>query len=115
MSALFEPIKNVKLTNSVAKKLKNKYKWSSFAIGKASMSVTPQGGIHSSGKKTLTKSISFEIRRGNGYIMISLFEYPKGVVFHAHVSVNDMDKKNKDSWTKTIEPIYEEIKDILGG
>ncbi|MCF7927052.1 MAG: hypothetical protein K9L74_05705 [Candidatus Izimaplasma sp.] len=107
------PIKNVKLTRKVIKQLKNKYKWSSFTMGRAKMTVTPSGGIHSSGKTKETQAISFEIKKGTGYIMISLFEYPKGVTFHAHVSINDMDKKNKSSWFDVVEPVYNEIKEIL--
>ncbi|MFW6242587.1 MAG: hypothetical protein ACOC2W_00345 [bacterium] len=107
------PIKDVKLSRKVIKQLKNKYKWSSFTMGRAKMTVTPSGGIHSSGKEKETQAISFEIKRGNGYIMISLFEYPKGVTFHGHISINDMDKKNKSSWFDVLEKEYDIIKKIL--
>ncbi len=107
------PIKDVKLTSKVIRQLKAKYKWASFTTGKAKMTVTPSGGIHSSGKLVYTQAVSFEIKRGQGYIMISLFEYPKGIVFHAHISINDMDKKNRSSWFDVVEPVYNEIKDIL--
>lgn len=107
------PIKDVKLTRKTIRNLKSKYKWSSFTMGRAKMSVTPSGGIHSSGKTKETQAISFEIRRGGGYIMISLFEYPKGVTFHAHISINDMDKKNQSSWTNVVEDVYDEVKKIL--
>jgi hypothetical protein len=110
----FQPIQDVKLSRKVIDKIKRKYKWAIFTIGSAKMSVTRSGGIHSSGRETEQKSIFFELKRGGGYIGISLLEYPKGVVFHSYVSINDMDKKNKISWEgDIIKPLYEDIKNIL--
>lgn len=108
------PIKNVKLSRKSINKIRRKYKWAIFTIGRAKISVTDSGGIHPSGKDTESKSIFFEVRRGNGYVGISLIEYPNGVIFHSYVSVNDMDKKTSSNWTdKVVKPLYDEIKNIL--
>lgn len=110
------PIKNVKLTRKVVDKLKRKYKWSVFTIGRAKMSVTPSGGIHSSGKQVDSKSIFFEVKRKSTYVGICLIEYPNGVVFHSYVSINDMDGQSSSKLTDSIvKPIYEEITEILKG
>lgn len=109
----FPSIKGAKIDASLVRKLKNSFKgWSMFSVGKTKTHVTPSGGIHFSGAPTLTNSISFEIKRGGTYLMISLFEYPKGLVFHAHVYYPDIERKSKDDWKKTISLIYEEIKKI---
>ena len=108
------PIKGAKLSRKTVNKLKQKYKWAIFTIGRAKISVTQSGGIHSSGKKTDSKSVFFEIRRSSAYIGIALIEYPNGVVFHSYISINDMDGKNKSKLTDSvIEPIYNEIAEIL--
>ena len=110
----FKSITNVKLNKSVVTTLKKEFNnWSAFSVGKTRTHVTPNGGIHYTGKLTETNCISFEIKRGGTYIMISLFEYPKGVVFHAHIFYPDVDKRSKDGWTNVLVPIYESIKTIL--
>ena len=112
----FPSFKGAKLNASVAKKLQNHFKnWSMFTIGKTKTHITPNGGIHFSGKLTETMAISFEIKRGNAYIMISLFEYPKGVVFHAHIYYPDISRKNDDEWKKVLDVVYNETKSVLLG
>lgn len=110
----FKSISGVKITRSVVKELKKEFKnWSMFSAGKTKTNVTPSGGIHYSGKQIETNCISFEIRRGNAYVMISLFEYPKGVVFHTHIFLPDIEKRNKDGWITVLTPVYEKVKEIL--
>ena len=110
----FPSIKSAKITPKSAKKIKDTFKnWSMFSVGKTRTHITPSGGIHFSGKLTETTALTFEIKRGGGYIMISLFEYPKGVVFHAHVYYSDLERKSKQEWGKVIEQIYNEVKTIF--
>ena len=105
----FSPIKNIKLDSKTIEKIKNHFNWSSFCIGKNKVSITKTGGVHYSGKQTLTNSISFEVTRSNTYIMVSLFQYPGGVIFHAHIYYPQISKLNPDSIVK----LYNEVKDLL--
>jgi len=110
----FPSIKGAVLDKNTVRRIQKLYpSWSMFSVGKTKTRITPSGGIHFSGKETNTNCLSFEIKRGGGYIMISLFEYPKGLVFHAHIYYTDLDKRSKDGWNKVLQPIYEEIKNIL--
>ena len=110
----FPSIKGAKIDKNLAKKLQNYFKsWSMIAVGKTRTHITPAGGIHYTGKETMTNSISFEVKRGGGYVMVSLFEYPKGLVFHAHIYFSDMDRKTKDGWEKVLKSLYEEVKKLL--
>jgi hypothetical protein len=105
----FPPIRNVKLTDEIISKLRNYFNWSSFCVGKAKVSLTKQGGVHYTGKSTLTNSISFEITRGGIYVMVSLFEYTNGVIFHAHIYYPQISKLQPD----TIVKLYNEVKGLL--
>lgn len=112
----FPSLKGAKIDSKTAKKLQDKFKnWSMFSVGKTKTHITASGGIHFSGVPTITTSITFEIRRAGTYLMISLFEYPKGLVFHAHIYYPDVDKKSKADWNKVIQTVYEEVKQALSG
>ena len=110
----FKSISGVNLNRNVVKRLKQEFKnWSMFSVGKTKTNVTPNGGIHYTGKQIETNCISFEIRKGNAYIIISLFEYPKGVVFHTHIFLPDIEKRNTSGWVEVVTPVYEKVKQIL--
>ena len=47
--------------------------------------------------------------------MISLFEYPKGLVFHAHIYYPDVERRNKEEWKKVIQIVYDELKQAIEG
>ena len=110
----FPSIKGVRIDKELVKKLQKKFpNWSMFSVGKTKTNITDSGGIHFSGTPTITNSISFEIKRGKTYIIVSLFEYPKGLVFHAHVYFPDVDAKTKDGWKTIIDKIYSEVNDAI--
>lgn len=109
----FPSIKGAKLTNKNIKILSKEFNWSMFTVGKTKTSITPSGGIHFSGKLTITEAVSMEIRKGGVYIIISLFEYPKGVVFHSHIYFPHIDKKSKSDFSKIIQEIYVQVSKIL--
>lgn len=109
----FPTIKGAKLTPSIVKNIKNYFKWSAFTVGKTKMNITPTGGVHSSGKLTMTEAVMFEIIRFGTYIVVALYEYPGGVIFHSHISWVSIDKKNINDWKVVIEKVYNEVKTIL--
>jgi hypothetical protein len=106
----FGPIYNIKLTDDIVQKLKNHFKWTMFTEGVALVHETPSGGVHYTGKAKYNKAISFEVTRGGTYIIVSLFEYPKGVILHTHIFWPQISKANKE----VIRKIYEEVKYVLG-
>ncbi len=85
------PIKDVRIKN-VSEQLMKIYNWTSFCIGKNKVRTTPSGGVHYTGKEIILEACSFEITYKRTYYMISLFEYPKGIMVHIHVDVNQLDK-----------------------
>lgn len=110
----YPSIKNVKLTNTAINKLKTYFKWSSFTEGKTITNITPQGGIHYTGKKTITNAVFLEIKRKRIYVVISLYEYPKGVVFHVYFPYPKVTEYSKiELETNIIEPLYLKITEIL--
>lgn len=103
----FVSFKNVKITDELVNTLKTKLNWSIFTVGKSKTHVTKYGGVHYSGKLTFFPAVIFEIRRDNAYIMVSLLEYPKGIIMHVHIYYPDI--KKKSDWKQTVEKVYKEI------
>lgn len=54
----------------------------SICEGKTWVYVTKTGGVHYTGTKTETKAISFELSINKSYLVVLLYEYPKGVIVH---------------------------------
>lgn len=104
-----EPFKKAVIPDNLKDLLKEKLNIMMFSEGTAIIHITPFGGVHSSGEPRETKCVSFEVQMGRIYYMISLVEYPKGVIFHVHVFYQHMGKEKIDH----IDMIYSEIKKIL--
>ena len=110
----YPPIQGVKLNSETIKRLRDYFSgWSIFTAGKTKISITPSGGVHYTGSTIITNAVSFEIRRGNAYIMITLLEYPKGVIVHMHIFYPDINKYSSNIWDKIISKVYEEVKNVL--
>ena len=108
----FPPIHDIKLTSDIINKVKSHFKWSSFTVGESVVSVTPSGGVHYTGSRTLYPSISFEIIR-KVYIMVSLFEYPKGIIIHFHIYYPQIKNLSESELQVVTTKLYSEIKNLL--
>ncbi len=107
----FPSIKDVKLTHKIINQLKGYFKWATFCEGISKISETKSGGVYGPGETKLTKTVTFEIKRNNAYVMITLIEYKFGLIFHAHSYFPHMNRVNID----TIKKIYLEVIKILKG
>jgi len=73
-----------KLTNDTLDLIKKAFgnRLTAIASGITWVSVTPSGGVHYTGKRTEMKCIFFELKVSRGYVVVALYEYPKGVIVH---------------------------------
>jgi len=88
-------IRGGRLTKENITKLTKSFKWSAFTIGQTRLNITKTGGVHFSGESKLMKAVSIEIPKNKTYIVINLFEYPKGVLFHPFIPFNNVIDKTK--------------------
>jgi len=105
----YGPLYGVKLTPDIVQKLRSHFKWTMFTEGVALVHETPTGGVHYTGVPKHNKAVSFEVVRDGVYVIVSLFEYPKGTILHTHIFSPQLSKA-KDSTTGKI---YEEVKKLL--
>jgi len=102
-----------KLDNSTILKIKDHFKTTIFNYGTCIMHETPTGGIHYTGTLTKRPSLSFEIVRSKIYIMITLNEYVKGIVFHVHIYYPHIDKIDETLLKNTVTRVYDEVKKVV--
>jgi len=108
----FPPVKDAKLTPSVISKLKSYFKVTMFSEGEATISVSKTGGVHYTGVRQSTKCVNFEVMRNHVYFMVTLIEYPKGVIIHIHVFLPHLSKMSGESDPRAVK-LYSEVKNIL--
>jgi hypothetical protein len=107
----FPPLKGVKLNKETISKIKSYFKYTMFFEGVAIASISKSGGIHYTGVRTKEPGIAFEVIRGGIYIMVVLFEYPHGLVFHSHIYLPDIDKVS--GMDPRVVKLYSEVKNLL--
>ena len=107
----FVSFKGAKITDKLVEDLRTNFKWTIFTIGKAKTHVTKYGGVHYSGQLTYFPVVSFEIKRGGSYLMITLMEYPKGVILHIHIYYPDI--KKRSDWKSLVESVYMEVGEYI--
>lgn len=109
----YPPFIGAKLSSSNVNKIKRYFKWSMFTEGDAIVSETRTGGVHYTGSKTRRKAVSFEVIRKNTYVVIVLFEYKKGVIFHTHIFFPQVSKRSSSILELITTGLYNEVKNLL--
>ena len=73
-----------KLTTTKIKKLREVFgkNLTAIAVGKTWVSVTKTGGVHYTGKRVEKRALFFEVAKGGKYMVVAIYEYPKGLIVH---------------------------------
>ena len=81
---------------------------SAIAVGKTWISVTKTGGVHHTGRRVEKRALFFEIAKGGKYLVVAIYEYPKGVIVHFF---NPTEQKSFTTEEKN--EILKQLKEIL--
>lgn len=107
----YPSFKGLKLDNRVKDLIKSNFKIISYCEGQTKANFTNEGGVFYTGTPTITKSIMFELQSVS-YIVIQLYEYPKGLVFHAFIDLRGFNK-GQEFWDKTTRKIYDKLSELF--
>ena len=101
---------NAELIHNIKKLFPN---YTQFAIGTAKLKITENGGVHYSGVLKESNCINFELPIGNNKIIISMIEYPKGLLFHAHIYLPNIEDNSYNKLSNQVNIIYNKIKEVI--
>ena len=73
-----------KLTPAKVRELRRVFEknLSAIAMGKTWISITKTGGVYYTNRKVEKRALFFEIAKGGRYLVVAIYEYPKGLIVH---------------------------------